>query len=94
VSDVVFKRVVRWRIKSRRLELGLRQEDVAERANLSLRRFREYEAGGIYFNPTLDTVLKFCKVLETKPGIILGEPSKEEIEQSRKPVTTRVFKKN
>jgi transcriptional regulator with XRE-family HTH domain len=88
----VFKRVVRWRIKIRRLELGLRQEDVAERADLSLRRFREYENAGIYFNPTLDTLLKFCRALDSKPGILLGEPTKEEIEQSRKRITTRAFK--
>jgi transcriptional regulator with XRE-family HTH domain len=93
MSDAVYKRVVRWRIKGRRLELGLRQEDVAEGADISLRRFQEYENARIYFNPTFDMLLRFAKALDMDLATLLVKPSKEEIEQSRQRITKRVFKK-
>jgi transcriptional regulator with XRE-family HTH domain len=85
--------VVRWRIKIRRLELGLRQEDVAEQADLSLRRFQEYENAHIYFNPTLDMVLRFCKVLELEPEVLFRKPTDDEVKLSRKRISQRAFKK-
>jgi transcriptional regulator with XRE-family HTH domain len=80
-------------MKARRLELGLRQEDVAERADLSLRRFRTYETASLNFNPTFDTMVKFCDALETKLEVLLREPTKEEIARSRVRDTSRAFKK-
>lgn len=39
-------------VRNRRIELGLRQEDLAERSGLSLRAIQNYEAGNVLPRPS------------------------------------------
>ena len=84
--------MVRWRIRSRRIALGLRQEDVAAKLGQSQKHFQMYEAGYVNFNPRLETLLGLAEVLELEPAALLAKPTKEEVSASKKDNKTRVFK--
>lgn len=59
------------RLKARRNELGLTQEDVADRAGIKLRAVQRYEAGQM--EPALDTGAKLATALATTVGYLAGE---------------------
>ena len=75
-----------------RLERGLRQDDVAERSGMSLRRYQEFEGGRGAFNPTLATLLKLAEALESHVGELTRQPTTEELEHSLERDARRVFK--
>ena len=85
--------MVRWRMKRRRLELGLRQEDVAAVLEMSQKHYQMYEAGYVNFNPYLETLVKIGKALEMKLEELIGEPTEEELASSKEPIQERAFKK-
>ena len=91
VNDA-YKRVIRWRLRQIRLRRRLRQDDVAERSEMSLRRYQEFEGGRGKFNPTLDTLLKLAAVLETPVEELMRTPTEEELKRSLKRDSRRVFK--
>lgn len=57
------------RLYSYRKALGLTQEEVAERAELSLRTYADMERGSV--NIRMQTLLKICQVLGITPDDIL-----------------------
>ena len=91
-AHAAYKRVVRWRLRQLRLERNLRQDDVAERANLSLRRYQEFESGRGAFNPTLDTLLKLAEALGAHLEELTRRPTEEELARSVEKDSRRVFK--
>ena len=91
-AHAAYKRVVRWRLRRLRLERSLRQDDVAERSGLSLRRYQEFEGGRGAFNPTLDTLLKLAEALGAHVEELTREPSEEELEDSLERDQRRVFR--
>ena len=54
-----------------RKKLGLTQEEVAERANLSSRTYADMERGNV--NIRMETLLRICQVLRITPDEILTE---------------------
>lgn len=57
---------------------GLTQEQMAERASISLYAYQQYERGavtrgGTATNPRLATVLTLCQVLDVRLGDLLPE---------------------
>lgn len=59
------------RLRERRLELGLTQAQVAEKAGVSLRYLSQIEQGSR--NPTLVVLIHLCHALGTKPeALVLG----------------------
>ena len=91
-ANAAYKRVVRWRLRRLRLERNLRQDDVAERSGMSLRRYQEFEGGRGTFNPTFDTLLKLAEALESHVEELTRQPSEEELEGSLERDQRRVFK--
>ena len=87
-----FKRVIRWRTRRRRLELGLRQEDVAAVTGVSQKHYQMYEAGYVNFNPTLETLVKFGQALEMPVEELVREPTDKELVLSKEPSRRRAFK--
>lgn len=57
---------LKFRMRTRRIELGLTQEAIAKRAGISTRRYQEIEseAGTSRNNPTLRTLIAIAKALE------------------------------
>ena len=55
------KRTIAKRVRARRLDLGLSQEQFAERADLDVRHVQKIEAGES--NATLETLLKVSRAL-------------------------------
>ena len=93
MSDDALLAVLRWRIKKRRLEQRLRQEDVADAAEMSLRSYQRFEAyeSDKPFNPTLQKLLAISRVLDTTVPILTSAPSEEEIAALQEPMTERVW---
>jgi transcriptional regulator with XRE-family HTH domain len=87
-----YKRVILWRIRQKRLEMGLRQEDAAELIGISLVRYQEYESNRINFNPLFDTLVRFCHALKLEPEDLLKKPTSQEIRDSRHKDKRRAFK--
>lgn len=56
-------------IRRRRTELGLTQEDVAERLQIVARQYQKIESGQV--NVTLRTIARIARVLETLPHRLL-----------------------
>lgn len=72
-----FADAVQARLRRRRLELNLSQEQVATKARLSLRRYQEFEGRpgpNRRFNPTLNTLVRLAHALETDLATLLREP--------------------
>lgn len=62
-----FAEAVQGRLRARRLELNLTQDQVARRAHLTTRRYQEFEGAAgpkRRFNPTLRTLFRIAKALE------------------------------
>lgn len=70
-------------MKQRRLQLGLSQEAVAEKVGVSVRRYQEIETGALPLNPRLDTLIKYCRVLNLKLEDLLSTPEADDIEKSK-----------
>lgn len=72
--------MIKWRFRQYRVARNLRQEDVAHAAELSLRRYQQFEsdAGAERFNPTLNTLLRLAEALEVPVGVLLAAPSRSE----------------
>ncbi|WP_291244798.1 helix-turn-helix transcriptional regulator [Fournierella sp.] len=62
---------IRDRIRSRRLELGLSLQDLAERTGMSKSTLQRYETGSIK-NLPLDKLEILAKALETTPKFLMG----------------------
>lgn len=55
------------KLKSKRMEAGLSQSQLAEKANLNVRTLQHYEQGSkIFDNARIDTILRVCLVLNCK----------------------------
>lgn len=57
-------------IKTLRLEKGLRQEDIAAQANISLKSYQRYERGDRI--PNIKTALSIAKVLNKDVSSLWG----------------------
>lgn len=69
--------VMKWRLRRARLKLHLRQEDVANSAGLSLRRYQTFEGESGRFNPTVETLLRICEAVKLPPHRLFA-PAREE----------------
>lgn len=58
-------------LKRTRKEAGLTQEALADASGIGWRFLQEIEAGDK--QPTISTVFKLAKALNTKPGVLLDE---------------------
>ena len=55
------------KLKSKRMETGLSQSQLAEKANLNVRTLQHYEQGSkIFDNARIDTILRVCLALNCK----------------------------
>jgi repressor LexA len=75
-SDVIYT-MLHERIKSRRLELGLSQEDLAIRIGKNQKQVWQYETGRT--QPTAPVLLDLAQTLQTTADYLLGmtdEPEK------------------
>lgn len=64
------KRAIARRVRSRRAELGLSQEGLAERAELDVRHIQKIEASES--NATLETLCKLATALKMNLGELLA----------------------
>jgi transcriptional regulator with XRE-family HTH domain len=69
------------RLRSRRLELSLNQEDVAHRAGLNVSNYARVERG--YGNPTFYTLVRLALVLVMEPGQLLSGLTSEHLPPTR-----------
>lgn len=55
------------KLKTKRMETGLSQSQLAERANMNVRTLQHYEQGSkIFDNARIDTILRVCLALNCK----------------------------
>lgn len=55
------------KLKAKRMEAGLSQSQLAERANMNVRTLQHYEQGSkIFDNARIDTILRVCLALNCK----------------------------
>ena len=75
------------KVKSRRLELGLTLEDVANRMGVSAPTIQRYESGEIQ-NMRRDKVKKLADALDISPAYLMGwdDSEKSEITTTNKPI--------
>jgi len=80
-DDDLFLAVLQMRIKKRRIECRLRQEDVAEKADMVLRTYQRFEGykSKEFFNPTLRKVRAIAKALDTTVSELTRELTEEEV---------------
>lgn len=69
------------RLRTRRLELDLKQEEVAHRAGLNVSNYARVERG--YGNPTFYTLVRLALVLVMEPGQLLSGLTSEDLPPSR-----------
>jgi transcriptional regulator with XRE-family HTH domain len=69
------------RLRNRRLELSLNQEDVAHQAGMNLSSYSRVERG--YGNPTFYTLVRLALVLAMEPGQLLAGLSSDDLPPSR-----------
>ena len=60
----------RTKVKTRRDEIGLTQEQVAEKANISIRAYKMYESGERI--PRADTAILIAKALKSTVEKLFG----------------------
>ena len=87
MRDETYLSVVRHRIREARLAQGLRQEDVAEAADLQLRTYQRFEAlkaERSSFNPTLVSIRAIARGLGVELEALTVEPSAQELEAVKK----------
>lgn len=68
-------RVVRWvggRVAERRRDIGLTQEELAERLDVSIKYLQRVEAG--QENLTIESVVTVANALEVAPGYLIQQP--------------------
>lgn len=58
------------RIKERRIRLGLRQEDLAQKANLTQAQVSKYERGEN--EPSIEMIFFLAQILETSADYLIG----------------------
>jgi transcriptional regulator with XRE-family HTH domain len=73
--------ILGMRLRSRRLELSLNQEDVAHRAGLNASNYARVERG--YGNPTFHTLVRLAEVLAMEPGELLAGLRTDQLPPSR-----------
>lgn len=80
-DDELFLAVLQMRIKKRRIERRLRQEDAAEKADMVLRTYQRFEAykNKEFFNPTLRKIRVIAKALDTTVSELTRELTEEEV---------------
>jgi transcriptional regulator with XRE-family HTH domain len=66
----VAAKVLGERIRERRENLGLSQEDVAHLSSMHVSNFGKIERG--LANPSLHTMLRIASVLEVDPGVLIA----------------------
>lgn len=66
--------MVQERLKARRRELGLSQEEMAKAVGLSMKAYCTYELG--QRSPKVDTALKIAKKLHRSVEFLFGEETK------------------
>lgn len=55
------------KLKTKRMEAGLSQSQLAERTNINLRTLQHYEQGSkIFDHARMDTIIRVCLVLNCK----------------------------
>lgn len=65
------------RMKSRRIELGMSYQDLAEKTGMSKSTLQRYESGAIRSIP-LDRLEDLANALQMDPAFLVGFPSAEE----------------
>jgi transcriptional regulator with XRE-family HTH domain len=84
VPDEEYLAVMRKRIRDMRISKELRQEDVAERAGLSLQSYQRFEARSARrFNPTILKLRVIAKAIGLDISFLTAEPSRTEIQSLR-----------
>ena len=80
------------RIKKRRIECRLRQEDVAEKAEMVLRTYQRFEAyrSEQHFNPTLRNLRAVASALATTVPELTRDLTENEVEELAEADTRRV----
>lgn len=78
------------KLKAKRLEAGMSQSQLAEKANLNVRTIQHYEQGSKNFDHArIDTVLKVCLALNCKFGeVIENQNFVDLLEQYEKKILT------
>jgi transcriptional regulator with XRE-family HTH domain len=71
--------ILRNNMKNRRLQLGLTQEEVAERMKIERTSYTMYETGKR--NPPLDKALKIKEILQADDSIFINEEDSEEMKK-------------
>ncbi len=69
------------RLRTRRLELSLNQEDVANQAGMNLSSYSRVERG--HGNPTFFTLVRLALVLTVEPGQLLAGLRSDHLPPSR-----------
>lgn len=92
-DDDLFLAVLRRRIKLRRLDCHLNQEDVAEAAGMVLRTYQRFEAyeSKESFNPKIRNLIAIAEALSITVSALTQEPSKDEIQSLGEPLKERVW---
>ena len=78
------------KLKAKRLEAGMSQSQLAEKANLNVRTIQHYEQGSKNFDHArIDTVFKVCLALNCKFGeVIENQNFVDLLEQYEKKILT------
>ena len=78
------------KLKAKRLETGMSQSQLAEKANLNVRTIQHYEQGSKNFDHArIDTILKVCLALNCKFGeVIENQNFVDLLEQYEKKILT------
>ena len=78
------------KLKAKRLEAGMSQSQLAEKANLNVRTIQHYEQGSKNFDHSrIDTILKVCLALNCKSeDIIENQNFIDLLEQYEKKILT------
>lgn len=78
------------KLKAKRLEAGMSQSQLAEKANLNVRTIQHYEQGSKNFDHArIDTILKVCLTLNCKFGeVIENQNFVDLLEQYEKKILT------
>jgi transcriptional regulator with XRE-family HTH domain len=95
VSEDPFFAVLRMRIHMARLAKGIRQEDIAELAQLQLRSYARFEAikpDKGRFNPTVRTLRMIAKTLDLELPELMHEPRETELALLEERIPARVKK--
>ena len=85
VSDELYLAVVRMRIREARKAANLKQEEVAEKVDLTHRHYQHYEASSYPgFAMSLLTLRKIAKVLHREVSDLVKESTSDEVKRLSK----------